>query len=473
MRLRLIRQALILIALIPAAAVLPCYQAEPAGADGASPPTVITHFASIIQETGATLEGEIWSTGGAVVTQRGFEWDTDDEHPPFANSWTESGTFGTGTYNHTITGLAPGSLCYYRAKALNEAGWSYGGVITFLTLPFAPTNFTAAAGDGQVSLSWTKGQGAIRTLIRRSTTGYPVFRTDGVQVYYGTDNFKVDSGLTNLTTYYYSAWSEVTRDSLQWYSMARAMARAMPFIPVGVITDDATISSSNSAILRGRLTSLGLDNTVYVSFEWGSEPGAYSNATPPLPVTGIGDFSSMITGLRHGKTYYYRAKVTDQVTAFGLEKSFTLPRVYVDNAGSSGTIPSVSQAQPVSLPGVYVQAASLSAARALPGSPVTVNATLANKGAVNGSMAVKLYVNGSEEASRSVMVESGKTVPLQFTVVRNEPGVYAVHVGGVNAGSFVIDAAAGSDVILYFSVTLILFALVLGILYIRRSRRAV
>ncbi len=471
MSLRFVMRALVLAVVIPAAALLPCYQAEPVGADDPSPPVVVTHFASSINETGARLEGEVWNTGGAVVTERGFEWDSDG-HPPFADSWTESGSFGTGTYNHDVTGLAPGALCYYRAKALNSEGWGYGGIITFLTPPFEPTNFTAAAGNGQVSLSWTKGQGATRTLIRRSTTGYPVFRTDGVQVYFDAGNAAVDTGLANLTTYYYAAWSEVTRGSLQWYSWARATAQATPFIPVNVTTEEATISSSNSAILRGRLTSLGLDNTVYVSFEWGTAPGDHSNTTSPQRMTNAGDFSTMITGLRHGKTYHYRAKVTDRVTAFGLENSFTLPRAYIDNAGSSGTISAVPPAQPVSLPGVYVQKASLSAARALPGSPVTVGATLANRGAANGYMTVKLYVNGCEEASRSVMVESGKTVPLEFAVSRDVPGDYAVRVGGVDAGSFAVDAPAGSDVILYFSIALILTAFILAIVHRRMRRRA-
>ena len=65
------------------------------------------------------------------------------------------------------------------------------------------------------NLSWTKGDGAWKTMVRRKTGGYPADRTDGVQVYFDTGTSVSDMGLTPDTLYYYRAWSYVT-GSEQW-----------------------------------------------------------------------------------------------------------------------------------------------------------------------------------------------------------------------------------------------------------------
>ena len=115
------------------------------------------------------------------------------------------------------------------------------------------------------------------------------------------------------------------------------------------------------------------------------------------------------------------------------------------------------------LPNIQVQSASLSTSKVMPGTPVTITATLANKGTANGTTAVKVYVNGQEETSQGITVNSGSNIPLSFTVSRNEPGTYAVYVGGVPAGSFTVESA-DSNIILFISVAMIFIALV-GVCY--------
>jgi Right handed beta helix region len=127
---------------------------------------------------------------------------------------------------------------------------------------------------------------------------------------------------------------------------------------------------------------------------------------------------------------------------------------------------------PVSLPSISVKSASLSASKVGPGTPVTVTASVANTGAVNGTGTIKVYVNGQEEASQGITVSSGGNTPITFTVSRNEPGTYSVYVGGTNAGSFTVDALADPNIILYISGALILFAFAIGVIYTtgRRSQ---
>ena len=95
-------------------------------------PTVTTSAATSILSSSATLNRNITATGGENVLERGFDWGTSSGSYP--NSWTESGSFGTGGFSHPITGLNQQTTYYFRAKARNSAGWSYGSELSFTTL---------------------------------------------------------------------------------------------------------------------------------------------------------------------------------------------------------------------------------------------------------------------------------------------------------------------------------------------------
>ncbi len=127
---------------------------------------------------------------------------------------------------------------------------------------------------------------------------------------------------------------------------------------------------------------------------------------------------------------------------------------------------------PVSLPSVSVKSASLSATKVAPGTPVTVTADVANTGTVNGTGNIKVYVNGELENSQGVTVNSGSSTPVTFTVTRSEPGTYSVYVGGASAGSFTVDTFADPNTILYISGALLVFAFIIGLIFISRRRQA-
>jgi len=71
------------------------------------------------------------------------------------------------------------------------------------------TQFIAAPSDGKAGLAWTNPASVLlaETRIVRSTTGYPVTPADGALVYAGTGTQWVDTGLSNGTAYFYSAFA--------------------------------------------------------------------------------------------------------------------------------------------------------------------------------------------------------------------------------------------------------------------------
>ena len=127
--------------------------------------------------------------------------------------------------------------------------------------------------------------------------------------------------------------------------------------------------------------------------------------------------------------------------------------------------------QPVSLPNILVQSASLSAQAVTPGTPVTVTTDIINKSTVNGNKKITLYVNGQVEKSQSITVNSGSSTQLTFSVSRSEPGDYNIYVDGVPAGSFKVAIFRESDIILILSITLLAMAFLVGLFMLRRRRQ--
>jgi hypothetical protein len=200
-------------------------------------------------------------------------------------------------------------------------------------------------------------------------------------------------------------------------------------------------------------------------------------------MSGTGSFFADLAGLTPGSTYFFRAKALGDGTGYGVEQNFvtltpappptpTLPSSLtgMGSHGSSMT-GTATTTQPVPLPNIQVQSASLSVSKVSPGTPVTVTANVANRGTVNGSTRLKLYVNGAEDSSQGVTLESGGNRPVYFTVNRSQPGTYDVYVGGVEAGSFMVAEYIAPDIILFISMAMILCSLVLGTIYVWRRRQ--
>jgi hypothetical protein len=164
-------------------------------------PTLSTTAITAITQITATSGGNITSDGGASVTARGVCWSLYDG-PSTSDPKTSDG-FGTGTFISNITGLTPGTLYHVRAYAINSAGVSYGGDVTFTTnaitsiVPGAPTIGTATKGNAEASVTFTApvsdGGSAI--------TGYTVTSSPGTITGTGTASPIIVVGLTNGTAY--------------------------------------------------------------------------------------------------------------------------------------------------------------------------------------------------------------------------------------------------------------------------------
>jgi hypothetical protein len=126
------------------------------------------------------------------------------------------------------------------------------------------------------------------------------------------------SGLTPDTTYYFKA--KAVGGSTVFDNQASFVTKGTVSPAVATVTADKI--TNNSVRLRGNLTSLGTSTSCSVSFLWGLTPDNLTNETTPQTMAASGYYSTDLSGLTPGTTYYFKAKAVGSGTRLGSQTSF-------------------------------------------------------------------------------------------------------------------------------------------------------
>ena len=292
-------------------------------------PIMSTSAATSVVDTSAVLHGGVTNDGGEPVSTR-FVYGTTTSYGA-STSWLSGKTTGS-VFQATVNGLLQGTLYYFESEGSNSAGTNTipsTNVLTFLTKPGTCGTLTVTPGNTNNSISWTKGTGSTKTLIRYKTTGYPTSTTDGTQIYFDTGTSYVHASLTNGVTYYYSAWSEAEGGGLTQYSTNIVHGSGVPYV-LGVPTVTTYAASSvgtSTALLRGRLVSYQGTETADVWFQYYTGAGTWTDhETTPETMTSpdLDVFEASISDLAVSTTYHCRAAaVNSEGTAYGSDIPFT------------------------------------------------------------------------------------------------------------------------------------------------------
>ena len=159
------------------------------------------------------------------------------------------------------------------------------------SLPSPPTNLTATAGNGQVTLNWSASSGATGYNVKYGTTSGGPYPT----VIYTTNTNYTVTGLTNGTPYYFVV-TAVNSAGESGYSNQASATPSAPLQP--------PIAPTNLAAVAGN---------GQVSLSWSASYGAtsyniYESTTSGGPYTKINSTTNTnytVTGLTNGATYYF------------------------------------------------------------------------------------------------------------------------------------------------------------------------
>ncbi|MFI5247719.1 MAG: FG-GAP-like repeat-containing protein, partial [Nitrospirales bacterium] len=96
----------------------------------AGPPTVTTGTATLVTSGAAKLTGIVIENG--LTATASFQWGTTTS---YGNVAAATKDYSSGQFFANLSGLAAATVYHYRSAATNSAGTSYGGDLTFSTLP--------------------------------------------------------------------------------------------------------------------------------------------------------------------------------------------------------------------------------------------------------------------------------------------------------------------------------------------------
>ena len=280
-----------------------------ATASPASPPSVTTIAASSVGATGATLNGSVLPNG--LATDAWFEWGTDPNFAVYSTTGTQA--VGSGTTSQPIeqvlTGLATGTVHYYRVAASNGSGTSRGAILSFLpgaaptvtTLAATSVGETGATLNGSVNPNglatdaWFEW-GTSPTLV--SFNGSPAQALGA-----GTTSQPVTgtlSGLSAGTTYYYrvaasnssgsaegSIASFTTATSFFFGVVSTTPANNATDVPLGAVVTVTFNLDLEMASLVGAITvesSLG-DLPGVISYNYTTKTATFTPSAPFAPLT--------------------------------------------------------------------------------------------------------------------------------------------------------------------------------------------
>jgi hypothetical protein len=293
-----------------------------------------------IHSDSASSGGDVKSDGGETILERGICWATKTKPTMLDSNIRVSGTIGL--FNASLKNLIPNRQYYVRAFAKNKHDIVYGEEEGFKTATStALVNTLSVSSIGQttavVNGSVTNDGGSVVTQrgFCWSTSPLPTTANNVVNSGSGIGNFSASlSGLTPGGNYYVRAFAINSRGTA--YGNQLSFTTQPTSLPL-LTTSTVTSITNTSALSGGSITSDGgaMITQRGVCWNTSASPTIANNRT--LNGTGIGTFSSSLSGLTYNTTYFVRAYATNTAgTAYGNQYSFSTTGYTVGNIGPAG-----------------------------------------------------------------------------------------------------------------------------------------
>ena len=304
-------------------------------------PTLSTTEITDINGSGAKSGGNISNAGSFPVTERGIVWSTSSNPTITNNEGSATSGSGTGTFNANLSGLNPSTTYYVRAYATNQIGTSYGTQRTFTTTNGLPsvntasvTNITSTTAVSGGNVTYENGFTVSSRGVVWSTSPNPTIQNNqGITVNgSGIGDFTSNLiGLIPSARYFVRAYA--TNSSGTTYGQQMSFI-ALDGLPV-VTTSPVTNITATSAQSGGTVSSDGGFSVTARGVVWSQTPlpDLQNNEGYTTDGSGLGNFTSNMTGLTLDTYYYVRAYATNSIgTTYGNQVEF------ITDAGNTPTV---------------------------------------------------------------------------------------------------------------------------------------
>jgi hypothetical protein len=255
----------------------------------------------------------------------------------YPTQWDEGDSVYCGRWqNRADLGLNNGTKYYYTAFACDEVpNWTDGTCASCTTSaipvdnisPNNPVFVSADAGDRHVDLTWVNPSDPdwTATRILRHTDSWPDDHNDGAVIYEGVGTDTTDSGLENITMYYYGAFA---RDEVNNWSPVAGDAQIGAVTgddadPVWVDGDGLDSLAVRTWTPTGEVrlfwdsaidsSSVPVFYNVYYDSLWPAENGTKLDSIPVGTCSGSWEMCYTVEGLKYGRTYYFLVRAEDNV----------------------------------------------------------------------------------------------------------------------------------------------------------------
>ncbi len=288
-------------------------------------PIVTTEAASNIHSTEAWLNGSVIENAEYPVTERGFQLADNEQLTGMVQLIA---TADSENFHYEAHDLQNATRYYYRAYAQTALGFTFGDMLFFDTeseppvvQTFAVENITSYSATCGGEVTADGGADVTSRGICWSTLQNPTINDNYTNDGTGTGVFS--SILTELspnTDYYVRAYATNSIGTAYGQQTSFTTLTNLPEVSTGNITN----ITASSATCGGNVISDGGDIVTARGICWSASQNPMLNDSHTEEGTGTGYFSSNITGLTAGTTYYVRAYATNSAgTAYGQETSFT------------------------------------------------------------------------------------------------------------------------------------------------------
>ena len=285
-----------------------------------------TPMSSIAPTTASSGGNTIAGTVTGSITAKGVCWNTT-VNPIASGSHTHNGT-GSADFTSNLTSLAAGQTYYVRAYVIDGSGTYYGANVIFTTpglLTVDPDAATPAitsttATSGAISVYGFTSVTAVGVCWNTSTSP-TISNNHTTDILMGTIFNSFITGLLPGTLYYVRAY--VTSGGVTYYSSLTQTFTTLVVIPTVITTTIASITLSG-AIVSGNVTATGGNAISARGINYSLSSSMSSPTSVSSGTTGLGAFSSTLSGLTVGTTYYVQAYATNSAgTAYGAILNFT------------------------------------------------------------------------------------------------------------------------------------------------------